>query len=410
MATLPTDYTDSTTPTGATTELPATTARGINAINAEINAKASLTGTETLTNKTLTSPKISSILGTTSDTVIAVTSPAASGGSTSPGGISLGSTYGTNTPGTRGNIKLHIYDDGSTSRYGLGLSGGKLEIQSDGDISFYSAGSERLKINNTSIYINGSQEVVAIDLTQTLTSKTIALGSNTVSGTTAQFNTANTDGDFATIAGTETLTGKTLTSPTLTTPVLGTPASGTLTNCTGLPATSITGLTSGNTSAQSQAVVSGTAYYVAGSTIAVPTNLAVNSRFRWTVAMAKTAAGTGSFEIIVYRGTNGTTADTADVAQSIGTQTAVVDNMTVDVELVVTTTGATGVYYWAIIPTNKAITATGFGVATGPTGQFSGTKSSVALNTASLKFGIGFRATTGTPTITVPMVRANGFV
>ena len=51
---------------------------------------------------------------------------------------------------------------------------------------------------------------------KTLTNKTIALGSNTVSGTTAQFNTALTDGSFATLAGTETLTNKTLTSPTIT--------------------------------------------------------------------------------------------------------------------------------------------------------------------------------------------------
>jgi hypothetical protein len=122
--------------------------------------------------------------------------------------------------------------------------------------------------------------------------------------------------------------------------------------------------------------------------------------------MAKTAAGTGTFQIKLYRGTNGSTADTADVTQTIGTQTAVVDNMTVDVEIVVTTIGAAGAYFWSIIPTNKAITATGFGVATGPTGQFSGTVSGVALNTAALKFGIGFVATTGTPTITVPMVRA----
>jgi hypothetical protein len=55
---------------------------------------------------------------------------------------------------------------------------------------------------------------------QTVTNKTIALGSNTVSGTTAQFNTANTDGDFATLAGAENLTNKTITSPTIGGPTI----------------------------------------------------------------------------------------------------------------------------------------------------------------------------------------------
>ena len=50
----------------------------------------------------------------------------------------------------------------------------------------------------------------------TLTNKTLALGNNTISGTTAQFNTALTDGSFTTLAGSETLTNKSLTAPTLT--------------------------------------------------------------------------------------------------------------------------------------------------------------------------------------------------
>ena len=56
--------------------------------------------------------------------------------------------------------------------------------------------------------------------TVTLSNKSISLGSNTVTGTTAQFNTALTDDDFATIAGSETLTNKTLTTPILSAPVL----------------------------------------------------------------------------------------------------------------------------------------------------------------------------------------------
>jgi len=58
-------------------------------------------------------------------------------------------------------------------------------------------------------------QVVLRDTTDTLTNKTIALGSNTVSGTIAEFNTALTDANFATIDGTETLTNKTLTSPSV---------------------------------------------------------------------------------------------------------------------------------------------------------------------------------------------------
>jgi len=56
-------------------------------------------------------------------------------------------------------------------------------------------------------------DVASLAGTETLTNKTVALGSNTVSGTIAQFNTAVTDADLATLAGTETLTNKTLTSP-----------------------------------------------------------------------------------------------------------------------------------------------------------------------------------------------------
>ena len=51
--------------------------------------------------------------------------------------------------------------------------------------------------------------------TKTLTNKSISLASNTVTGTTAQFNSALSDGSFATTAGSETLTNKTLTTPVI---------------------------------------------------------------------------------------------------------------------------------------------------------------------------------------------------
>jgi hypothetical protein len=60
---------------------------------------------------------------------------------------------------------------------------------------------------------DASGEVILDGNTKTLTNKTISLASNTVTGTLANFNTAVSDADFASLAGTETLTNKTLTQP-----------------------------------------------------------------------------------------------------------------------------------------------------------------------------------------------------
>ena len=59
--------------------------------------------------------------------------------------------------------------------------------------------------------------VVGTDTTNTLTNKSISLGSNTVTTTLAQLNTAVSDADLVSLSGTETLTNKTLTSPVIST-------------------------------------------------------------------------------------------------------------------------------------------------------------------------------------------------
>jgi hypothetical protein len=134
------------------------------------------------------------------------------------------------------------------------------------------------------------------------------------------------------------------------------------------------------------------------------TAIGAGTTLKWRVAMTKTNAGTVAFDIIIYMGTNGTTADTAEVTQSVGVQTAAIDDMIVDVTVTFT---STTVFYWSICPLNKAVTATGFGVATGAAAFTSGTVSGLTTTTASLIFGLGFQSTTGTPTVVIPMVEAH---
>jgi len=98
----------------------------------------------------------------------------------------------------------------------------------DGDTAATSttvAGADRVVFNDAGTMV----QVAMTDLdtylsatTKTLTNKTIDSANNTLTldlsegtltGTTAEFNTALSDGSFATLAGTETLTNKTLTTP-----------------------------------------------------------------------------------------------------------------------------------------------------------------------------------------------------
>ena len=95
---------------------------------------------------------------------------------------------------------------------------GSAWVANDGDISGVTAGTG-LTGGGTAgtITLNVDTTVVATtNNTLTMTGKTINLSSNTLSGTISEFNTALSDADFATLAGTETLTNKTLTTPVIT--------------------------------------------------------------------------------------------------------------------------------------------------------------------------------------------------
>lgn len=125
-----------------------------------------------------------------------------------------------------------VLDSAGAGKFGDGTLGSPgIQFSSDSNSGIRRTGTDALAVvtggvDRITVDAAGAVAVVAslsvagsavptIASTSTLTNKTLALGGNTISGTTAQFNTALTDGDFATLAGTETLTNKTLTSPAI---------------------------------------------------------------------------------------------------------------------------------------------------------------------------------------------------
>jgi len=129
----------------------------------------SISGTETLTNKTLTSPDINS--------------PNIDGG-----------TVDDVTFTTQDDL-FTLEDQGDTTK--------KAKFEASGISS---------ATTHTFSFPNASGTFLLEDNTATFTNKNIDLTDNTVSGTLAEFNAALSDGSFASLAGAETLTNKTINS------------------------------------------------------------------------------------------------------------------------------------------------------------------------------------------------------
>src|SRR6056300_1470704 len=103
--------------------------------------------------------------------------------------------------GTTVNGTIKIHDDSSTETI-VSANGEVFKILGGIGITSTISG------NNLTLAVDGT--VLSASQVSTLTNKPIALSGNTITGTTAEFNTALTDNDFATLAGTEALTNKTI--------------------------------------------------------------------------------------------------------------------------------------------------------------------------------------------------------
>ena len=140
---------------------------------------ASLTGSETLTNKTLTSPTIT-------------------------GGTFSGTFTGTQdlTGVVLSGASPLVFEGATADSY-------------ETTLAFTDPTADRV------ITVpNATDTLVGKATTDTLTNKSIDLGTNTLTGSASEWNTALQGDSFATLTGTETLTNKTLTSPTINSPTI----------------------------------------------------------------------------------------------------------------------------------------------------------------------------------------------
>jgi len=134
--------------------------------------------------------------------------------------LDSGGPLGTPSSGTATNLTGLPLTTGVTGT--LGAANGGTGVANNAAMTVTGSGNfayTRTLTGTTNVTFPTTGTLATLAGTETLTNKTIAYGSNTLT-------------DVVGVTATQTLTNKTLTSPTLTTPVLGTPSSGTLSSCT----------------------------------------------------------------------------------------------------------------------------------------------------------------------------------
>lgn len=128
---------------------------------------------------------------------------------------------------TAGNIETLI-DGGDLFDATIGASNGIVTKTADGSYTVRTLlGGTGIDMTNgsgvsgaPSVAIDSS--VVTLTGSQTLTTKSVDLANNTLTGTLAEFNTAVSDATLVSLTGSEVLSSKTLTSPVINTSVSGT--------------------------------------------------------------------------------------------------------------------------------------------------------------------------------------------
>jgi hypothetical protein len=152
-----------------------------------------------------------------------------------------------------------------------------------------------------------SDITVTASSTNTFTNKSISLATNTVTATLAELNTAISDADVASLAGSETLTNKTLTSPVINTATFKDGVVRGLEEDVNVVASAATGTI--NLEVDTASIW----YYTSNATA----NHTLNIRYSSSITL-NTALAVGDAITVVWMNTNGSTAYYPNVIQVDG--------------------------------------------------------------------------------------------